>query len=252
MSTGNLQYAKILVADNNEINRNFLNAVLTQAGAEVFESTITANLLSATDSKIYDLIFIDLQMPELDALELTRQIRNNDQCPNVATPIVGLASHLSHEEHESILKNGIQAILSKPISKHVLINLCKQHVAAPIETNLSTVNALPIVDTSLFSTITGGNIPLAYELLDLLVAQLPEQLNQINSFIEFKNFIDAKSLAHKIQGGASYCGAVSLKNSAADLEDALESNDSLIIQDHLNSLQKTYQELASYTAHKQR
>lgn len=106
----------ILLAEDNRINQMYALSLFEMEGHLV---TVAVNGLEAVElaaRRVYDLIFMDIQMPELDGLEAARRIRRSDT-PNAATPIIAMTANAMKEDREACLEAGMDGYLAKPIDQ---------------------------------------------------------------------------------------------------------------------------------------
>lgn len=111
---------RILVADDDEINRRLAGIILNRAGYEatVVESGEAA--LAALGDASFDLILLDVEMPGLSGPETAQRIRLHHLTPGQCTAIVALTAHSGHKEHACCLESGMDAVLVKPLSLKAL------------------------------------------------------------------------------------------------------------------------------------
>lgn len=119
--------ARILLAEDSRDNQRLLAALLTRAGAEVVTASngleaVAAARASRAESRPFDLVLMDVQMPELDGREATRQLR----AEGFGVPIVALTAHLTTEERDACTAAGCDAFANKPIPRADLIALARQ------------------------------------------------------------------------------------------------------------------------------
>ncbi|MDP1724994.1 MAG: ATP-binding protein [Alphaproteobacteria bacterium] len=119
------QHLKILVAEDNEVNQLVIKTMLTKMGHDV---TIAHNGLEAfnqVQNNVYDLVLMDMQMPVMDGLEATKQVRKlNGDVRRV--PIIALTANAMQGDREKCLEAGMNGYLSKPINKEELIAILSQ------------------------------------------------------------------------------------------------------------------------------
>jgi len=111
---------RILVAEDNEINRTFIQAIMAKAGHRVFFAGDGAQAVSAATANDYDLILMDVQMPVLDGVAATRQIRALPP-PRGNVPIVALTAHAMAGVDAELRAAGMTDYLSKPIHVEALL-----------------------------------------------------------------------------------------------------------------------------------
>lgn len=121
-SSDNENRPRILVAEDNPVNRQVLHLMLQRSGLRADFALNGKEAVNAFEKRHYDLIFMDIQMPEMDGLEATRIIRRIESGKN--TPIVALTAHTRQEDRESCFETGMNDFLPKPLNRrefeHVL------------------------------------------------------------------------------------------------------------------------------------
>ena len=115
-----LRPLRILVADDNQINQKFLLSLLSKAGHAVDLAENGHHAVDAVRRKDYDLVLMDVQMPELDGLAATRQIRALDP-PKSLIPIIALTANAMAGAREQYLAEGMNDYISKPIRTELLM-----------------------------------------------------------------------------------------------------------------------------------
>jgi signal transduction histidine kinase/FixJ family two-component response regulator len=109
----------VLVAEDNKINQRFVAALVTAAGHQVEIAETGYQALEAIKARDFDLVLMDVQMPELDGLEATRMIRGLAP-PKGEVPIIALTADAMNGAGEECLKAGMNAYLTKPIKQDAL------------------------------------------------------------------------------------------------------------------------------------
>ena len=115
-AANNLRPLHILVADDQEINRRVVRALLTQEGHSVKEVASGQEALEAVQHEQFDVVLMDLQMPQLDGIEATRHIRSLPNADRAATPIIALTANILKEEREHCLQAGMDGFIVKPFT----------------------------------------------------------------------------------------------------------------------------------------
>ena len=112
---------KILVVEDNNRNRRLLKILLESRGYEVIEAVTGEEAMRYLRDSKPDLILMDIQLPNVDGLELTRNIKNNPKTADV--PIVAVTAYAMKGDRERILEAGCDGYISKPIDTRKLILL---------------------------------------------------------------------------------------------------------------------------------
>ncbi|MBP9901356.1 MAG: response regulator [Verrucomicrobia subdivision 3 bacterium] len=221
---------RVLLCDDNLINQKVAMRLLQQMG---YRSTIAGNgveALAAIDHAPFDLIFMDVMMPEMDGLEATRQIRarqkDRRQYPNFKSPmiIVAMTASAMPGDRDKCLAAGMDDYLSKPVRPEDVRTIVERWgpTAAAGEPATSTdsaattakmmantdtpMNNLPPIDLDRLQEFTEGNPENLTELVTLYVQQTTQQLEQLEIAVKANNAPDIRRLAHSCAGASATCG----------------------------------------------
>src|SRR5882672_3700242 len=107
----------VLVAEDNPVNQKLILALLGKRGHSVVVATNGLEALSQWKSGKFDLIFMDVQMPEMDGLTATRQIRQAETGRGAHISIVAMTAHAMAGDRERCLEAGMDDYISKPLSR---------------------------------------------------------------------------------------------------------------------------------------
>ncbi|MFO7642387.1 MAG: ATP-binding protein [Candidatus Competibacteraceae bacterium] len=124
--SGDREPIRILVVDDNPVNRALARIVFADCAAEVDEAPDGRAALDACQHTRYDLILMDLRMPGMDGLEATRRLRRWADNPNRAVPIVGLTAAVLREDRDQLLQAGLSDCLHKPLNAETLAAVLAQ------------------------------------------------------------------------------------------------------------------------------
>ena len=119
---------KVLVVDDHDINRRAVQLILMPLGCDVTTAPDGMSALKACEADVFDLIFMDVRMPELDGRETTRRLRAGGG-PNAAVPVIAVTADTSPEDIEACLGAGMSYFVPKPITPPALLGAV-QHVLA--------------------------------------------------------------------------------------------------------------------------
>jgi signal transduction histidine kinase/ActR/RegA family two-component response regulator len=112
---------QILLAEDNEINQTVIRMMLEKTGAHVTVAANGAEAVMASKQNVFDLVLMDLQMPELDGYEAFQRIRQFEQM--ATKPVVALTANATEEERQRVLQAGMDGFLTKPLQKDALDRL---------------------------------------------------------------------------------------------------------------------------------
>ena len=242
------QHLKILVADDNPANTKLACAFLQQKNHSI---KAVANGKQALDAYLEDkpdIIFMDVQMPEMDGLQATTAIRTHETEHNIQrVPIVALTANALPEQRAKILISGMDDYLTKPVSDHDL----KHALHRWIETRANSIprNTLqkPILTTdslepptrtkkadagplktsavvfSLQKSLesTKGNTPLALDMFLMLTKEFTSVKKEIASALASQSLDRLSTAIHKLRGGLSYSGFLILQQQCNKADDVV-------------------------------
>jgi two-component system sensor histidine kinase/response regulator len=114
-SAGAWPARRILLAEDNAVNQRLAIRLLEKQGHRVTVASDGREVLSAIDREEFDIVLMDIQMPEMDGLETTAAIRNQEQSSGRHMPIIAMTAHAMRGDRERCLAAGMDGYISKPI-----------------------------------------------------------------------------------------------------------------------------------------
>ena len=112
---------KILLADDNPVNRKYVEVILRKEGYDVFCVENGKELLSEYVREKYDIILMDIQMPEMNGVEATRKIREMERISGEKVQIIAYTAYAMEGDREKLLEAGMDGYISKPALKEVFL-----------------------------------------------------------------------------------------------------------------------------------
>ena len=205
-----LNNIRILVVEDIPLNQLLMKTLLEEFG---FTMDIAGNgklAIEKLQKNTYDIILMDLQMPEMDGFEATQYIRNK---MNLQVPIIALTADVTTVDVEKCIEAGMNDYLSKPIDEKLLytkiIRYLKTYVhEKSILTNKikSTSKKKKCIDLTYLNRITKNNIVIITEMIKVYLEETPRLLNDIKQGIDTKNWETAIVAAHSIMPSFSTMG----------------------------------------------
>lgn len=219
-----LSNTTLLVADDNEINRILLKSQLSKTGAIIMEAKDGKEALEKVRSVAFDLVFLDLQMPVMNGIDIVRNLKTSANA-NRKTPIIAITAHALPEQKAAVLEAGFTDCLIKPIFQDQLLTIIERwlpHLKLPENAYIAEINpANQYLDLMLEQT--NGNKELTHSILSKLFAELPQQLQQIRLALAHSNLKAAQNITHQLHGSVSFCQISTVKKPAQALETMLKS-----------------------------
>ncbi|MGC9375452.1 MAG: ATP-binding response regulator, partial [Bacteroidales bacterium] len=122
----NFKPAKILIVDDNENNRKVLQLKLKKYNFEIFEATNGNQALLILKNTLPDIMFVDLNMPEMNGYELYKKICENDTLKNI--PAIAVTAYTLEHDEEKVLNAGFDGYVSKPVDFKKIFRILKKYI----------------------------------------------------------------------------------------------------------------------------
>ena len=215
---------RVLLAEDNEINQQIALELLRSQGVEVL---VAANGREAVNASMqlaehpFDLILMDLQMPDMDGFEATAAIRRN--C--VTLPIIAMTAHAMVEEKEKCLDAGMNDHIAKPINPPAMFATIARWagvaaVRSDEETTPANDESARILDTRNGLSRLVGNEKLYHQLLRQYIRGQTEALTRLRQHVLVGDLASTGQVAHSLKGVSGNIGAVSVADLAGAIEKA--------------------------------
>ena len=222
---------RILLVEDNRINQRVAVRILEKEGHHVTIAEDGKKALKAVEHNTFDLVFMDVQMPEMDGYETTAEIRAREQATGRHLPIVAMTARAIKGDRERCLAAGMDDYISKPVMLHDLHRVL-EIVRAP-----ST--APPAFDEAAALARLDGDVDLLRELASLLAEDAPQSLAQIGEAIAARDPLRVEKTAHKLKGSLSPFCAANAFEAAKSLEEMGHSG-------RLDGADQKYQDLENH------
>ncbi|HIP52695.1 MAG TPA: response regulator, partial [Chromatiales bacterium] len=224
---------KVLVADDNEINRKLISELVGITGANVTIARNGVEVLKSLKYDTFDLFLIDLRMPEMDGFTTAKIIR---EIPlHAHTPIVALTADAAPHNRERAFEAGMNECLIKPIEEKTLWQILEAAKDGTFRGSLmqemdakkaqeSHASASPLLSRDLEKAfkIAGNNEQLAEEIFAGFCEDLPLQMEEVKRLYERQDWEELSETAHRIRGSTRFCALPALDHALNLLEQASE------------------------------
>ncbi|MEW6219022.1 MAG: response regulator [Thermodesulfobacteriota bacterium] len=221
--------ARVLVVEDNEINQQVAQELLEQAGVAVDLVDNGRQAVAAVAARRYDLVLMDIQMPEMDGLTAARIIRASDS-PHRDVPIVAMTAHAMAGDREKSLAAGMNGHIIKPIDPDELFRALLAWIRPPVqpaapvagdETGLD-VAAPAVLDRKVGLRRVAGNEALYGEILGKFHRDYRDAISRLRAALDGGEREEARRIVHTVKGLAGTIGATALQQAAADLDAVLK------------------------------
>jgi CheY-like chemotaxis protein len=267
---------KILLAEDYPINQKLALKILEKLGYHADLAGNGLEALAALEKKSYDIILMDVQMPEMDGVEATKRIAEK-YSPNIRPKIIAMTANAIQGDREKYISLGMDDYVSKPISLQIVAKTLERwgeslgkKVHLPQETSQSKQEEERLEHQTLFpqeksnssstpdysaqmliqesaiedlKMVDGDGEPeFMREILGDFISQTPTEIHEILKALEDGQRDALKAVSHKLKGTSRQVGAVRLAMICEELEKKALSDDMEHLKKNSESLQKIYHE----------
>jgi signal transduction histidine kinase/DNA-binding response OmpR family regulator len=214
---------RILVAEDNRVNQRVVVRMLEKMGHLPAIAHNGREALSMLDAGTFDLVFMDVQMPEIGGLTATRKIRDNEMQTGNHIPIIAMTAHAMKGDKERCLEAGMDAYISKPVTSQRIAETIAEVFQVEAQAQVISISpplpdALPIWDRSKALERVDGDEPLLRELVEIFLRESPKQIASLQQAIETADLEEIQKIAHTLNGELGYLGMADAAQKAKDLE----------------------------------
>ncbi len=253
ISVNQLSDIKILLAEDNPINQKVAFEILKETGAIIDIADNGRKAVAAVRKNRYDMVLMDVQMPEMDGIQATRIIR--DELGITSLPIIAVTAHTMEGDRKECLRAGMNDYLPKPIDREQLFRIIQKTLPqftgfGPLFTTLQS--QAPVKVDGQIGNLPGLNVRKGLERIggsvELYVDIVKEYCETNRHFVaEFEALLDQKDLAaariktHSLKGAAGNISAEALCLAAEALEKACTAGDGNEIESLLTGVAQKLQ-----------
>jgi len=199
---------RILVVEDNLLNQKLVGFILTDWGYKYDISIHGKSAIENLRLNTYDLILMDIQMPEMNGHEITEYIRKKLK---LEMPIIAMSAHAMPGEKEKCLKVGMTDYIAKPLNETELLNLITRYLFSTISKN--RINMSPIkndiknvINLDYLIELSKGNMIFIKEMTDTFLVENPKEIHSLEKAIRNRNFGHIKQSAHFLQSSIPFVG----------------------------------------------
>jgi len=243
--------ARILVVEDEIINRNFAVSLLKKLGYHVDAAANGTEAVKILESIPYDAVLMDVQMPGMDGYEVTGIIRDMEsKVCNHDIPIIAMTAHAMEGDRERCLEKGMNDYVSKPVEPEKLVEVIERQLAKSSSEEPKATARKDIPDDEGFDGRAlpkrfDGDEKLFKRLVKLFLQEVPLQIQELKQALESNDTRLIEKLGHTIKGGSALIDAHSLRDCAFEIEKAGRSRDLNLARRLVNKLEGEYEKFLS-------
>ncbi|MGH9681725.1 MAG: ATP-binding protein, partial [Candidatus Acidiferrales bacterium] len=213
---------RIILVEDNAANQIVAEKLIGKLGHSIVVVGDGREVLAILESNRFDLILMDIQMPEISGFELTAAIRQKEKETGAYTPIIAVTASAMKEDREKCLRAGMDAYLSKPLDRTALQETIDEVADRFVHDKLGTVDARPrnpVFDLNAVLDSLGGNLELVFEVVAIFHDQSPKYMARIHEAVTNQDPKLLEYSAHALKGTASTLQAQSVVDAASNMEE---------------------------------
>jgi two-component system, sensor histidine kinase and response regulator len=214
----------ILVAEDNAVNQAVIMRVLQKMGHTPVLAQNGKEALEFALREKFDLVFMDVQMPEMDGLAATGAIREAEKKSGTHVPIFAMTAHAMKGDRERCLQAGMDGYITKPVRFSDIEQTLSGLAKTPPKTVKTSSEAAPWNKTEALDRI-GGDEELLQELCQIFLDESPKLLQKLRQAVTDGDSEGVMRAAHSLKGESSYLGASATSQAARQLEEMGRSKD---------------------------
>ncbi len=236
---------EVLLAEDSPVNQRVATAMLERWGHRVAVASNGRQAIAMFTKKAFDLVLMDVQMPEMDGLDATRSIRHHEEATGGHVPIVALTAHAMKGDRQRCLSAGMDAYVTKPIRSKELLRVITQVTTEPTVEHLTThVDAHPSaiapdhaaptaaaaesngtqpdeqdpIDWQQALETLDGNRQLLAELVAIFREECPKLRAEIETALAAQDLPTLRRAAHTLKGSLAHLAAERARATAEKME----------------------------------
>jgi CheY-like chemotaxis protein len=217
--------ARVLVAEDSVVNQELMKRLLIKWGHSVVIAGNGKIALSLLDAERFDVVLMDVQMPEINGFEATQAIRSKERGTDAHIPIIALTAHAVKGDREKCIDAGMDDYISKPIDVDKLFAAIEDATARASMSNSNGHAPAPVLDADALMLNLDGDIALLQALAEIFTTSAPTQLSDIEGAISRQDAEAIMRGAHTIKGSVATFQARAAVDAAAVLERIGDSGD---------------------------
>ncbi len=217
----------ILVAEDVELNQHLTRHILEAFGAAVIIANNGSEALDYLNKQDFDCILMDVQMPEMDGVEATRQIRRLDDPAKSGIPIIALTANTQPNDLERYRDAGMDDYLPKPFDDRQLLEAILRRPAEEIAEAKVVTPAVRLYDLTMIRSVSGGDPAFLKKMVLLFIDTVPQNVRELVESGQSANWEQVSRMAHKLKSTVDSMGIKTLREDIRTVEANAKSNTEL-------------------------
>lgn len=211
----------VLLVEDNVVNQKLARTLLEKEGHRVFIANHGVEALDWLERRSFDVVLMDIQMPEMDGFTATRRIREREQSQGTRTPIIGLTAHAMSGDRQRCFDAGMDDYVTKPIRmpqlRRALLESQHSRTSPELTTTDEEVSQVAVDWQAALETV-GSDTKLLGELIDLFELDSQKLLSELARAVSEEDGSEANRTAHSLKGALTHLGCRDAAQVAWEIE----------------------------------
>ncbi|WP_321430679.1 PAS domain S-box protein [uncultured Methanolobus sp.] len=240
--------ARILLVEDNIVNQHVAQSMLQKLGITADVANNGLEAIEALETIPYDLVFMDIQMPEMDGLDACRHIRNKQSSVlDHEVPIIAMTAHAMKGDREKCIEAGMSDYLSKPINLNALSKIIDKWIEqVPEGKDAGNVTEEQykepmIFDSHSFMENIMNDVTAARKIIGIFLENAPHYLNELKEAVNKKEVESVIQNAHSLKGSSACVGGMALSDVSSKIETLASSGEMDAVLKMLPELENNYE-----------
>ena len=246
----------VLIVDDNKINRQVASQILRKSGCNVDTANNGKEAIKLVKEKNYEVIFMDIQMPEMDGVEVTKKLKKLKN--KILPPIVAMTAYSMQADREKYISAGLDDYIPKPLKGHVLIAKVVELTVDSLSIQTPKINDHIVAEETKDNKKTEiinkeiilqlekyGGFETVKQVYDDFLQETEAFLEEISESLVKQNYKNILSILHTIKGNAGTLGIEKIHMLTTDIESKLKIKDYRDTSFNIKKLTSLYHEYKS-------
>lgn len=217
---------KVLLVEDNPINQLVAQTILTDFGVETVLASNGKIAIEKIQSEFFDIILMDIQMPEMDGYEVTNYIRTKMTSPLNNIPIIAMTAYASESDAKKSINSGMNDYISKPFDENTLYSKIARLVSGTKKSIVENKNN-EYVNLDYLKSLAKGNMKFIEDVISLFLVQTPVAIDNMKSHLNSKTWQLLLAEAHKLKPSFRFMGIKELEEVVHSIEESVEKQENL-------------------------
>jgi CheY-like chemotaxis protein/HPt (histidine-containing phosphotransfer) domain-containing protein len=232
-----LGHRKVLVVDDIEMNQQLAKHIMQSWGFTVDVAANGKEAVEKVEKNCYDIVLMDIQMPEMDGIQATESIRRLKDATKAATPIVAITANLVNGEGDKYLQRGMNDYLPKPLDEQRLFQLISKNLLNgpdPVSIIEPLRNEVPeaiptekLYNLAMIHGLSGGDEGFIRQMVELFIDTMPASMVEFQTTVDQQQWDAMGKLAHKLKSTTGSMGMDSIKDEIRAVEQNCKKSENL-------------------------